>query len=170
VARSGGPELLRRRRRATGVEMRPIHSGTSAERGKPVVLPVPYPMGSRESNPQGAPTGQQVKEEGGSECRPVMGRIGVATSPYRESGQTSLWSGVTREPGQQTSGGDADMSAAETLAGAVPNLATGLSAPGEYREGLFRQAAAARVCTIRSPRGTIHLFGGSRTPPRPTGK
>jgi hypothetical protein len=44
-----------------------------------------------------------------------------ATSPCRESGQTSLWSGVTREPGKQASGGDADMSAAETLAGAVPS-------------------------------------------------
>jgi hypothetical protein len=39
----------------------------------------------------------------------------------RESGQTSLWSGVTREPGQQTSGGVADMSAAATLAGAALN-------------------------------------------------
>ena len=39
----------------------------------------------------------------------------------RESGQTSLWSGVTREPVKQTSGGDADMSAAATLAGAVPS-------------------------------------------------
>jgi hypothetical protein len=36
--------------------------------------------------------------------------------------QTSLWSGITREPGQQTSGSDADMSAAATLAGAVPIL------------------------------------------------
>jgi hypothetical protein len=36
--------------------------------------------------------------------------------------QTSLWSGVTREPGQQTSGSDADMSAAATLAGAAPIL------------------------------------------------
>ena len=44
-----------------------------------------------------------------------------ATSPCRESGQTSLWSGVTRESGKQTSGGDADRSAAATLAGAVPS-------------------------------------------------
>jgi len=35
--------------------------------------------------------------------------------------QTSLWSGVTREPDQQTSGGNADKSAAATLAGAAPN-------------------------------------------------
>ena len=39
----------------------------------------------------------------------------------RESGQTSLWSGVTREPGKQTSGGVADKSAAATLAGAAPS-------------------------------------------------
>ena len=67
--------------------------------------------------------GQQVKEEGESERRAVMVRIGVALQGNitpRESGQTSLWSGVTREPGQQTSGDDADMSAAATLAGAVP--------------------------------------------------
>ena len=44
-----------------------------------------------------------------------------ATSPCCQSRQTSLWSGVTREPGQQASGGDADMSAAATLAGAVPS-------------------------------------------------
>jgi hypothetical protein len=74
-----------------------------------------------ESIPQGVPTGQQVKEEGESEGRAVMVRIGVATSPRRESGQTFLWSGVTREPGQQTSGGDADMSQAVMLAGAAPN-------------------------------------------------
>jgi len=42
-----------------------------------------------------------------------------ATLPCRESGQTSLWSGVTREPGKQASGGVADMSAAATLAGAA---------------------------------------------------
>jgi hypothetical protein len=121
--------------------MRPIHSGTSAERGKPVVSPSPSPMGARESEPQGEPTGQQVKEEGESECRAVMVRLGVeqqrsqreeqrkgfppaltaATLSYGESRQTSLWSGVTREPDKQTSGGDADMSAAATLAGAVPS-------------------------------------------------
>jgi len=66
----------------------------------------------------------------GCACEAVWGnRKGVllslsaskATSPYRESGQTSLWSGVTRESGQQTSGGVADMSAAATLAGAAPS-------------------------------------------------
>jgi len=100
-----------------------LHSVMSAERGKPDVLPAPHTKEVRERKPQGEPTGQQVKEEGESECRAVMVRIGVAPQGNitpRESGQTSLWSGVTREPGQQTSGGDADMSAAATLAGAVP--------------------------------------------------
>jgi len=47
----------------------------------------------------------------------VLSLSGNITS--RESVQTSLWSGVTREPDKQTSGDDADMSAAATLAGAV---------------------------------------------------
>jgi hypothetical protein len=42
----------------------------------------------------------------------------------RESGQTSLWSGITREPGKQTSGGDADLSAAATLLVRSPSVAT----------------------------------------------
>ena len=45
------------------------------------------PRGSREREPQGEPTGQQVKEEGGSECRSVMGRIGVVTSPHAKAGR-----------------------------------------------------------------------------------
>ena len=70
--------------------------------------------------------GRRVKEEGASECRSVMDRIrveppGDITLP--ESGQTSLWSSVTREPWPTDSGRQADMSAAETLAGAAPDLA-----------------------------------------------
>src|SRR5262245_14095648 len=41
--------------------------------------------------------------------------------PSRESALTSPWSSLTREPGQPTSRGDADMSAAEMLAGAAPD-------------------------------------------------
>src|SRR3954447_20339749 len=57
-----------------------------------------------------------------------MERIGVepagdSTPPERE--QTSLWSSVTREPWPTDSGSKADMSAAATLAGAAPGLATG---------------------------------------------
>jgi hypothetical protein len=44
--------------------------------------------------------GLRVEEEGASEGRAVMARIGVApsgNSTLRESGQTSLWSFLTRE-------------------------------------------------------------------------
>jgi len=40
----------------------------------------------------------------------------------------------------------------------------GLSAPGGYREGFFRRAAAVRVCAMRRPRGTICWFGGLELP------
>src|ERR1700730_22404 len=43
--------------------------------------------------------------------------------PSRESGLTSPWSFLTREPGQPTSRGDADMSAAAMHAGAAPRHA-----------------------------------------------
>src|SRR4051794_3634043 len=43
--------------------------------------------------------------------------------PSRASGLTSLWSSVTRGPGQPTSRGDADMTRAATLAGAAPDPA-----------------------------------------------
>src|ERR1700756_4873835 len=43
--------------------------------------------------------------------------------PSRASGLTSLWSFLTREPGQPTSKGDADMTQATTLAGAAPDPA-----------------------------------------------
>jgi hypothetical protein len=79
--------------------------------------------------------------------------------------QTSLWSGVTREPDKQTSGSDADMSQAATLAGAAPNSGDrGLPAPGGYREGFFRQAKAARVYAVGPPRGTFLCGGGLELP------
>lgn len=34
----------------------------------------------------------RVKEDGESECSPVMGGIGVRDLPRRESVQTSIWS------------------------------------------------------------------------------
>ena len=169
VARSRGPELLWRRCRATGAEMRPIHSGTSAERGKPVVLPAPYANGLREREPQGEPTGPQVKEEGGSESRAVMARIGVEPEGNitpRESGQTSRWSGVTREPGKQTSGGDADMSVAATPAGAAPDSGNTACLPQasivKVPSGKRRRAGS-----VRFDRAVVHFCctGGSRTPP-----
>src|SRR5437764_1387092 len=80
------------------------------------------------------------RDEGASQCRSVMDRIEGesptemgrprrscrpprrwrTTSPHRESGLTSLGSSVTREPWPTDSGRQADMSAAEMLAGAAP--------------------------------------------------
>jgi len=63
----------------------------------------PYPSLLRESKPQGMPTGLRVAEEGGSEYRPVVGRIRVEPSgeiTLRESGLTSLWCLRTR-PSEQ---------------------------------------------------------------------
>src|SRR5216683_1577908 len=51
----------------------------------------------------------------------IEGESPTDDRPSRESGLTSLWSFLTREPGQPTSRGDADMSQAATLAGAAPD-------------------------------------------------
>lgn len=51
-----------------------------AERGKPVFL-----LLWRESPSQDEPMGMQVREHGKSECRAVMVRIGVETSPHAKS-------------------------------------------------------------------------------------
>jgi hypothetical protein len=67
--------------------------------------------------------GVRVKEDGESESRLVMGRIGVALSGKitpRESGQTSIRSFLTREPELPTSG-TKQLTAVETQAGAVPH-------------------------------------------------
>jgi RNA-directed DNA polymerase len=53
----------------------------------------------------------------------IEGKSPTDDMPSRASGLTSLWSFLTRELGQPTSRGDADMSAAATLAGAAPDLA-----------------------------------------------
>jgi RNA-directed DNA polymerase len=62
----------------------------------------------------------RVKEDGESECHPVMGRIGIAsidnTIP-RASGPTSIWSFITREPDKPTEG-EKQMAAVTTPAGA----------------------------------------------------
>jgi hypothetical protein len=70
------------------------HLVIQAEHGKPIVLP----FAGRK--PQGVPMELWVWEEGKSESRTVMVRIGVAAQANitpRESGQTSLWSLITRE-------------------------------------------------------------------------
>src|SRR5262245_33844359 len=86
---------------------------------------------------------QRGRDEGGSQRRSVMDRIEGesptkmgrprrncrptyrwrTTSPDRESGLTSLRSSVTREPRPTDSGRQADMTAAEMLAGAAPSRA-----------------------------------------------
>ena len=86
-----------RRCRATGGEAEPKPS---------VIRPwnVISPSSSlRVGRPQGMPMGRRVEDEGGSEYRSVIGRIGVEPSGEitpRESGLTSLGSFVTREPGE----------------------------------------------------------------------
>src|SRR5215471_13681645 len=83
----------------------PTHPGTSAERGKPVALPV------GDSDSREAPMGRRVQDGGASERRPVTGRIGVEPSgdiTPPERGLTSLGSSLTREPRPTDSGGKAD--------------------------------------------------------------
>lgn len=53
------------------------HTGTCAERGKPVALPKWQDL-LWESKPQGEPTGLRVWDSGKSECSTVMVEIGVA--------------------------------------------------------------------------------------------
>jgi hypothetical protein len=74
------------------------------ERGKPVVLP----QGT--AHREVVPKGRRVNEEGASEGRPVMGRIGIerkATSPTRKRADFPLVSGH-EETGQTDEGGRAD--------------------------------------------------------------
>src|SRR3954452_21305977 len=68
---------------------------------------------------------QRGRDEGGSEGRSVIDRITGESTPrttslHRESGLTSLGCSVTRGPWPTDSGRQADMSAAEMLAGAAP--------------------------------------------------
>jgi len=76
------------------------HLAHQTEHGKPVALPRGW-----DSRPQGEPKGLRVKEDGESEGCVVMTQIEVeAAAPRaaertsRESGPTSIWSLVTREP------------------------------------------------------------------------
>src|SRR6266568_2216995 len=52
--------------------------GTAAQRGKLVVLLAAHAKAVGKATSQEKPMGQRVKDEGESEGRPVMGRIGVA--------------------------------------------------------------------------------------------
>jgi hypothetical protein len=91
---------------------------------------------------------QRRRDEGGSEGRPVMGRIegksSRTTSPRRESGLTSLGCSVTRGPGQPTQGDKQTCRRQQCSLVRLPSVLTyGPSAPGAYREGR-RKATASR--------------------------
>jgi hypothetical protein len=93
-------------------------AGTCTERGKPIDLPVV--TATRESEPQGEPTGLWVEDGGRSECLLVMGRIGVepggctvsATNrvhhPTRKRADFLSRSLVTRKFGEPPSRGKAN--------------------------------------------------------------
>ena len=115
----------------------PPRSDRRDERSNPVASP------AREGQLQRTLMRQRGRDEGGSQCRSAMDRIEGesstkrgwpkrscrpacqwrTTSPRRESGLTSLGSSVTRGPRPTDSGRQADMSAAEMLAGAAPGRA-----------------------------------------------
>ena len=87
-----------RRCRATGGQAEPKPS---------VIHPrnVVRPSSSLRGRPAArwSPMGRRVEDEGRSERHPVVGWIGVESSDkitLRQSGLTSLWSFVTREPGK----------------------------------------------------------------------
>ena len=91
-----------RRCRATGEQAEPKPSGI---RPRNVVSPSSSLRGRPAA--RRSPMGRRVEDEGESECRPVIGRIGIESSDkitLRESGLTSLRSFVTRKPGQPLQG------------------------------------------------------------------
>jgi len=123
---------------------------------------------------------QRGRDEGGSQCRSVMDRIEGesstemgrprrscrptcrwrTTSPHRESGLTSLRSSVTREPRLTDSGRQADMSAAEMLAGAAPGRTPGwhsLEGKKVWRTAARLQARIVKAAcqSGRVPRGAF---------------
>ena len=86
-------------------------TGEQAEPAPSVIHPwnVVSPSSSLRGRPAArrSPMGRRVKDEGRSERRPVIGRIGVESSGEitpRESGPTSLGSFVTRAPGEPLQG------------------------------------------------------------------
>ena len=123
----------------------PPHPVTSAERGKPVALP------ARESDSQEEPTGRRVKDEGGSERRPVTGRIGV--EPRRRHHPTRKRADFPRvfrhertsanrlrEQSRYVGGGNACWCGSRPCGRLAfhrleEGPAHGPSAPGAYREG-----------------------------------
>lgn len=82
---------------------------------------------ARAREPEGKPRGVRAWEDGRSKRRPVMGwRGGEPTGNLtpRASGQTSIWSGITRDLGQPPQGRK-PMTAVATLTGALSDRLTG---------------------------------------------
>jgi len=105
------------------------HLVVKTEHGKPIVLP----FAGRK--PQGVPMGLWVEEDGKSEGHSVMERIGVEPRGDiipRASGQTSIWSFVTRAFGKPTE--ETKQMTAALTAGAVSHHLHGAAAPGPYRQ------------------------------------
>jgi len=96
----------------------------------------------------------------------ICSALPSATGSCGESRQTSLWSGVTREPDKQTSGDDADLSAAATLAGAVSSHGNMGCLPQagivKVSSGKPRRAESARLDRVV---GAFLVERGLTTPP-----
>jgi hypothetical protein len=73
-------QMTSHRRRGTTY---PPNTITPAERGKPVRLPGAHPEGKSRDDL----TVRRAEDSGASEGRPVVGRIGVATSPHPKGGR-----------------------------------------------------------------------------------
>lgn len=139
---------------------------TRAEHGKPVALPTGVGQSQDQSK------GLRVKEDGGSESLPVMGKIGVALQGNitpRESGQTSSWSHLTREPDPPTRE-TKQMTAATTPAGAVSDGAApwpAINWPGVHRNvrrlqaRIVKAAQAGRWGKVKALQHLLtHSFSG----------
>src|SRR5208283_3561620 len=131
--------------RATGGEAEP----------KPSVVH-PWNVLSPSSSSRGRPSargllmGWRVEEEGGSECRPVIGRIRVEPSgeiTLRESGLTSLWCLRTR-PSEQLAWETEQMTAACLL----------VRSPACYARQL--QTSTCRWCACAPPGSARDLERG----------
>ena len=133
---------------ATGEQAEPTSSvGISVERGKPVAF-----LNSGKARRKTCRWGLRVEEEGTSEGREVITRIGIASTIIipRASGLTSLWPFITRKPGQPFQEAK-QMTAEEFPAGAASREEDWHAidwqtvhrkrapAPGAYREGNSRR-------------------------------
>jgi hypothetical protein len=99
LAEPGTPEYRAREMERGWV--RAAHEAVGAGHLWNVVSPSSSPRGRPAA--RWSPMGRRIEDEGRSERHPVVGWIGVESSDkitLRQSGLTSLWSFVTREPGK----------------------------------------------------------------------